>query len=100
MGSAMTKELVATLGLSIGLFALVSGLPMAALAQATSAGARLSATDAGAGKASKVGGAAAARASDPDMRLWSFGECDTNFPYVETPEHKECVRVVGSNDAK
>jgi hypothetical protein len=34
-----------------------------------------------------------------DMRLWSFGDCDRRFPYVDTPEHKECVRVVGSPEA-
>ena len=36
----------------------------------------------------------------PDMRLWSFGECDNKFPYVNSDEHKECVRVVGSEDAR
>jgi hypothetical protein len=35
-----------------------------------------------------------------DMRLWSFGECDRRFPYVNTEEHKECVRVVGSAEAR
>jgi hypothetical protein len=36
----------------------------------------------------------------PDMRLWSFGDCDNKFPYVNTDEHKECVRVVGSEEAR
>ena len=36
----------------------------------------------------------------PDMRLWSFGECDNRFPYTKSEEHKECVRVVGSEEAK
>jgi hypothetical protein len=36
----------------------------------------------------------------PDMRLWSFGECDNRFPYVQSEEHKECVRVVGSPEAR
>src|ERR1700682_327371 len=35
-----------------------------------------------------------------DMRLWSFGDCDRRFPYVNTDEHQECVRVVGSEEAK
>ena len=35
-----------------------------------------------------------------DMRLWSFGDCDRRFPYVNTDEHKECVRVVGSPEAR
>ena len=35
-----------------------------------------------------------------DMRLWSFGDCDRRFPYTNTDEHKECVRVVGSPEAK
>jgi len=35
-----------------------------------------------------------------DMRLWSFGDCDRRFPYVNTEEHKECVRAVGSPEAK
>jgi len=40
-----------------------------------------------------------APAATEDMRLWSFGDCDRRFPYVATPEHKECVRVVGSPEA-
>jgi len=36
----------------------------------------------------------------PDMRLWSFGDCANRFPYVDSAEHKECVRVVGSPEAK
>jgi hypothetical protein len=38
-------------------------------------------------------------AATEDMRLWSFGDCDRRFPYSGTPEHKECVRVVGSPEA-
>ena len=38
-------------------------------------------------------------AATEDMRLWSFGDCDRRFPYNATPEHKECVRVVGSPEA-
>ena len=34
------------------------------------------------------------------MRLWSFGDCDRRFPYVDTDTHKECVRVVGSPEAR
>jgi len=34
------------------------------------------------------------------MRLWSFGDCDNKFPYVNSDEHKECVRVVGSEEAR
>jgi hypothetical protein len=36
----------------------------------------------------------------PDMRLWSFGDCDNKFPFVNSDEHKECVRVVGSDEAR
>jgi hypothetical protein len=39
-------------------------------------------------------------ASSEDMRLWSFGDCDRRFPYVNTDEHRECVRVVGSAEAR
>jgi len=39
-------------------------------------------------------------AATEDMRLWSFGDCDRRFPYVNTDEHKECVRVVGSAEAR
>ena len=39
-------------------------------------------------------------AAAEDMRLWSFGDCDRKFPYFDTEEHKECVRVVGSPEAK
>jgi hypothetical protein len=35
-----------------------------------------------------------------DMRLWSFGDCDNKFPIVNSDEHKECVRVVGSDEAR
>src|SRR4029077_12095459 len=35
-----------------------------------------------------------------DMRLWSFGDCDRRFPYVDTDAHKECVKIVGSAEAK
>ena len=41
---------------------------------------------------------AVARADD--MRLWSFGECDRRFPYVDSDQHKECVQVVGSAEAR
>jgi len=45
--------------------------------------------------------ASGAAAGPPeDMRLWSFGDCDRRFPYTNTDEHKECVRVVGSPEAK
>ena len=35
-----------------------------------------------------------------DMRLWSFGECDRRFPSVNSDEHRQCVRVVGSEEAR
>ena len=35
-----------------------------------------------------------------DMRLWSFGDCDARFPYVSSEEHRQCVRVVGSDEAR
>ena len=44
-----------------------------------------------------------ARATAPlgdDMRLWSFGDCERRFPYFDTDEHKQCVRVVGSPEAR
>lgn len=90
----MTKEFAAAIGLSIGLVALVSALPADALAQAGSGGARPPATDAIAGKTSRAG------ASNADMRLWSFGEGDKNFPDIDTAAHRECVRVVGSDEAR
>ena len=43
---------------------------------------------------------AAIVAGTEDMRLWSFGDCDRRFPYVNTDTHKECVRVVGSPEAR
>jgi hypothetical protein len=43
---------------------------------------------------------AAIVAATEDMRLWSFGDCDRRFPYVNTDAHKECVRVVGSPEAR
>lgn len=91
----MTKMTAVAQGISIALLACASVLPAKALAQADSAGARPPAADAG--KAAKAGAAAAAGL---DMRMWSFGDCSRNFPYVGTPEHKECIRVVGSDEAK
>lgn len=38
--------------------------------------------------------------SMPNMQLWSFGECDNRFPFTNSAEHNECVRVVGSDEAK
>jgi len=39
-------------------------------------------------------------ANGEDMRLWSFGDCDRRFPYVDTDSHKECAKIVGSAEAK
>ena len=50
--------------------------------------------------AQTASGAGNAPQSMPDMRLWSFGECDNQFPFVNSNEHKECVRVVGSEEAR
>ncbi len=38
--------------------------------------------------------------ASPDMRLWSFGDCQRKFPSADTEEYKECMRVVGSPEAK
>ena len=35
-----------------------------------------------------------------DMRLWSFGDCDRRFPYINSAVRTECVRVVGSAEAR
>jgi hypothetical protein len=35
-----------------------------------------------------------------DMRLWSFGDCERNFPNIGSNERKECARVVGSEEAR
>jgi hypothetical protein len=43
---------------------------------------------------------AATAATTEDMRLWSFGDCDRRFPYINTDAHMECVRVVGSAEAR
>jgi len=51
----------------------------------------------GSGKATAAEGPAK---SLPDMRLWSFGDCDNKFPFVNSEERKECVRVVGSEEAR
>ena len=49
--------------------------------------------------ATKVAAEGSAR-NLPDMRLWSFGDCDNKFPYFNSDDHKECVRVVGSEEAR
>ena len=94
------ERIAVTFGVSMGLFALVSVLPVNGLAQSGTTAARPSATDAVAGRTSKAGGAAVVEPKGTDMHLWSFGDCDRNFPYVNAPEHQECVRVVGSDAAK
>lgn len=48
----------------------------------------------------KSGVAEGVTRSLPDMRLWSFADCDSKFPYINTDEHQECVRVVGSDEAR
>ena len=48
----------------------------------------------------KVTAAEGAARNLPDMRLWSFGDCDNKFPYFNSDDHKECVRVVGSEEAR
>jgi hypothetical protein len=45
----------------------------------------------------QTGGNAASRG---DMRLWSFGACERKYPNADTEEYKECMRVVGSAEAK
>jgi hypothetical protein len=97
MGSTMTKVAVFASGVSIVVLACMSILPADALAQANGAGARATAADAG---KSAIAVGAATGAGSLDMRLWSFGECTRHFPYVNSPEHKECIRVVGSDEAK
>jgi len=49
-----------------------------------------------------LGQSAAARtvATTEDMRLWSFGDCDRKVPDVDTDSHRECVKIVGSAEAK
>ena len=54
----------------------------------------------GASPAVKANAPEGAAQSLPDMRLWSFGDCDNKFPYSTSAEHKECVRVVGSDEAR
>jgi len=72
--------------------ALALGLMVCANAFAQSAGQQSSAAQQSAAAPRVV-------AATDDMRLWSFGDCDRRFPYNGTPEHKECVRVVGSPEA-
>jgi hypothetical protein len=50
--------------------------------------------------AAKAGTADAGPRRPDDMRLWTFGDCDRSFPYVDSDEHKQCVRVVGSEEAR
>jgi hypothetical protein len=81
-----------------------AGLLMAlafAAAYATDVAAQESAqAQAGAGSTVRVNAPEGAAQSLPDMRLWSFGDCDNKFPYFNSAEHKACVRVVGSEDAR
>jgi hypothetical protein len=93
----MKITLTAAIAVSLGLWAATGALPETAAAQGASPSARPASQPAAtAGAPAK----AVTAASSPDMRLWSFGECARNFPYPDSPEHKECVRVVGSDEAK
>jgi hypothetical protein len=83
VGSTMKKSLATAVALPLGMLVLASALPEAALGQSGNP---------------RPGAAADARSTD--MRLWSFGECDRNFPAVDGAAHRECVRVVGSEEAK
>jgi hypothetical protein len=85
---ATTGTLTRTAFWAIALFALV-----AAPAHAQAGG---NADPAGAARP----GARATAARLPDMRLWSFGDCERNFPHLNSDERKECVRVVGSEEAR
>ena len=76
---------------------------MLAFAAAFAAGA---AAQSGSDSQAGISGSAKAGAPEggardlPDMRLWSFGDCDNKYPYFNSDEHKECVRVVGSEEAR
>jgi hypothetical protein len=35
-----------------------------------------------------------------DMQLWSFGDCDRRFPLPDSEAHRQCVRVVDSDEAR
>jgi hypothetical protein len=35
-----------------------------------------------------------------DMQLWSFGDCDKRFPLPDSEAHRQCVRVVDSDEAR
>ncbi|HET7033554.1 MAG TPA: hypothetical protein VFJ48_10550 [Casimicrobiaceae bacterium] len=79
-----------------------AGLVMAlALAAAYTTGVAAQASpQPGASVSVNAGAPEGAHQNLPDMRLWSFGECDNKFPYFNSAEHKECVRVVGSDEAR
>jgi len=36
----------------------------------------------------------------PDMRLWSFGDCNRQFPATDSKPYKDCARIVGSEEAR
>jgi hypothetical protein len=86
-----------TAALAISMLALSTLLATSAAAQ-TGGGA--SNASAGPGATAKPVAPDAIPPGADDMRLWSFGECDRRFPYVSSDEHKQCVRVVGSEDAR
>jgi hypothetical protein len=79
--------------IATSVLALALGATVCANAFAQSAAGRPS------GAAQQNGAAPRVVAGTEDMRLWSFGDCDRRFPYTGTPEHKACVRVVGSPEA-
>ena len=83
--------------LAISMLAL-SALPAADL-HAQTAG-RASATSAASGERSTPAAPDTIARGADDMRLWSFGECDRRFPSVDSDEHRQCVRVVGSEEAR
>ena len=83
-------------GFGIGVLVLATALARDATAQADSSGR----CPPGASCATTPTANPSAPRGTQDMRLWSFGDCANRFPYVNSEDHKACVRIVGSDEAK
>ena len=86
-----------TVTLAACTLALATMLVTGASAQAANG---TSAAGTAAATAAKAGAAEAGPRRPEDMRLWTFGDCDRRFPYVDSDEYRQCVRVVGSEEAR
>ena len=85
--------------LAVAIALAVGGAGMVVEAQPARAGA-VTVTSASNARPDTLPTAEALAGGGNDMRLWSFGDCSRVYPYATSAPYKECVRVVGSDEAR